>query len=184
MPRVRLASLDVIETMGEAGTPAIPALIRSLRDPNRFVRWAATRILGRLAPRGASEAVPVLASMVTTDEDLSVRLAVATTLGRYGPAAVSAIGPLVRAMNSSDVEMHTTVLKALEGIGTDASGALPAVAAGLQNASPKVREESARVLGRFGSLSRPYLPQLRVALGDSTEEVRRTASDAILAIDQ
>jgi HEAT repeat protein len=185
LPRVRLATLDVLETMGEAAVPAIPALVGALRDPTLFVRWQAARILGRLAPQGAAEAVPVLARMIGREQDVSLRLAVATALGRYGPAAAAAVGPLVRAMGATtDVDLRVSLLKALEAIGPGAAPALPAIAAGLQNASPKVREESARVLGRFGPLAKAYLPQLRPALNDPADEVRRAASAAILAINR
>ena len=34
-----------------AAAPTIPVLTRSLRDSDRFVRWAAARTLGKLAPK-------------------------------------------------------------------------------------------------------------------------------------
>src|SRR5207249_1816191 len=39
--QVRLGAIEVLETLGDLAVPAAPALIRTLRDPNRFVRWAA-----------------------------------------------------------------------------------------------------------------------------------------------
>src|SRR5262249_49067589 len=58
--RVRLVSIDVLEIRGTAAVPAIPALVKALRDPNKFVRWSAARTLGKLAPRQADEVVPAL----------------------------------------------------------------------------------------------------------------------------
>jgi HEAT repeat protein len=184
VPRVRLATIDVLETMGKTAAPAAPALVRALSDSNRFVRWAAARTLGRMAPADAREAVPALARLINPWEDLSVRLAAITTLGQYGSEARSAVPVLASAVGKSDVELRMAAIKALEAVGTDAAPALPAIGWGLRDSSPQVRAESARVLGRFGPLAVRALPALNKALNDPAEEVRRNASEAILAIER
>jgi HEAT repeat protein len=181
--RVRLASVDVLEMMGESAIPAIPALVGALRDPNLFVRWAAARTLGKLAPHGADQAVPALARLLPRPEDYSVRLAATNALALYGPAARAAVPALGDAVGKGDIEARVAAMKALEAIGTDAAPALPAIAWGLKDSSTQVRAESARVLGRFGPLAARALPALRKAMTDPAEDVRRAASDAILAID-
>jgi HEAT repeat protein len=183
-PQVRLASIYVLETMGDTAAPGLPALVKALRDSNLFVRWAAARTLGRLAPAGAEKAVPELATLMSPQEDLSVRLMVADTLGKYGPAARGAVPALGAAVTRSDVELRVGILKALEAIGNDAAPAIPAIAWGLKDESSQVRAESARVLGHFGRSAARALPALRKALNDSVEDVRRAASEAILSIDR
>ncbi len=182
-PKVRLASLDALETMGNAAAPAVPALVGSLRDSDRFVRWAASRTLGKLAPRGANEAVPALDRLLNPEEDLSVRLSAANSLAKYGATAGAAVGALGRALQAKDSEVRLAALKTLEAVGTDATPALPGIAWRLKDPNPSVRAEAARVLSRFGSLASGDLPALRKALFDPVEDVRRAASDAILAID-
>src|SRR5262249_40415103 len=45
----RMASVDALELMGLGAMPAAPALARALGDCDRFVRWAAARVLGKMA---------------------------------------------------------------------------------------------------------------------------------------
>jgi HEAT repeat protein len=181
--RVRLASLDVLETMGAEAAPAIPAMVRSLEDSDLFVRWAAARTLGGLAPRQAESVVPALARLLRPEEDLNVRQAVETALGKFGPDAAEAVPALTRALGRGTMPLRVGAIKALESIGTAAEPALPAIAWRLKDASPQVRAEAARVLGRFGPAAARALPALRLALSDPSQDVRHAASDAILAID-
>jgi HEAT repeat protein len=183
--RVRLASLDALETMSEpAAAPALPVLVKALRDPNLFVRWQAARIVGNLAPRQAELAVPALTRLLTPQEDLSIRLAVVTALGKYGPDAEPAVGALTRSLTGGTIDLQQATIQSLEKIGTKAARALPAVAERLKDPVPAVRAEAARVLGRFGPLAADILPALRRALFDPDADVRRAASDAVLAIDK
>ena len=46
--RLRIDAVAAIEFMGRLAEPAIPGLIKALGDPSPFVRWGASRILGRL----------------------------------------------------------------------------------------------------------------------------------------
>jgi HEAT repeat protein len=187
--RVRLASLDVLESLGEAAAPAIPELVRALCDPNHFVRWAAARILGELAPHGAAEAIPALMRMLNEREDLSARIAATVAIGQFGLKGAAepaqAVDLLSRVLHHGDATFRLAVLGAIEAIGTDATPALSSVARALADSDPRVRAEAARVLGRFGSIAREALPALReVALRDPDDNVRRAASEAVLAIDR
>jgi HEAT repeat protein len=182
-PRARLGALDALEAMGqEALIPeTIPGLIRALSDPNLFVRWAAARILGELAPAGAAQAVPALARLLC-DPDLNVRLAVAYALYNYGPAAAGAVSALGEAVGRGDAEFRIAAMQALEGIGTASTPALPAVIRNMTDIDPRIRTEAARVLGRFGPLAEGAAPALRRALNDPDAEVRRAVSEALLEI--
>ncbi len=152
--KVRLAALDVLETFGDRAAPAIPALIRTLSDRNKFVRWAAARTLGRLAERArerneASEVVRALTRLLNDREDISVRITVAYALELYGPLAKDAVPHLARVINRGDKEYIIAILHTLQGIGTDAQPALPNVAWILRQRSlpASVRVEAAQTLG-------------------------------------
>jgi HEAT repeat protein len=179
--RARLAAVHALEMLGRDGSAAAPALVRSLCDPDPFVRWAAARTLGKMAPADADSAVPALARLLT-DNDLDLRLAAATALEQYGPEARAAVPDLARAVGAGDAEIRVAALRALEGIGTDAQPALPAIIQALRNPDERVRQNAAEVLGHFGPLAAEAVPALRQALYDSDPNVRRAASVALLNI--
>jgi HEAT repeat protein len=190
--RVRLASADVLETLGDRAVPAIPALVKALGDSNKFVRWSSARTLGQLARRAterneAKEVVAGLMRLLNDREDLSVRITSVFAIEQYGPAAKEAVPLLARAINRGDKEYIIAVLHALQGIGTDAQPALPNVAWILRSRDlpTSVREEAAQTLGRFGPLAKGQLRDLReVMVTDADEKVRNAASSAVLAIDR
>ncbi len=183
-PRSRLAAVEALEMLGDEARPVAPAIVRSLEDPDKFVRWAAARTLGRIgekAPAGGDSAIAAL-SRLLFDADLSLQLAAATALGHYGPSARGAVEALGRRSLDGDAEIRIGAMHALESIGTDSAPALPQIATNLCADIPMVRRTAADVLGRFGSLAQASIPALRQALTDPDGDVRRAASDALLAI--
>lgn len=188
--RVRLGAVEVLETLGDRALPAVPALVKALRDRDKFVRWASARTLGRLAPLAtknnqAREVVKGLMGLFDDREDLYVRRMAANAIERYGPAAEDAVPLLARVIHRGDKDYIVAVLRALQGIGTAAQPALPNVAwiMGRRDLSLSVRLEAAQTLGRFGPLARGQLPQLHaIMVGDPSEELRNAASSATLAI--
>jgi hypothetical protein len=179
--RAQLAALDALETLGGEAAPAAPALIRALGDRDRFVRWAAARVLTRAGAVEPDAAVPALVRLVN-DSDLDLRRAATSALSAYGPVARAAVPALVRALGATDAEMRVAVIKALEGIGTDAAPAIPGLANALSDPDARVRQIAAEALTKFGPAASAAVPQLRRALDDESPEVRRAASDALLSI--
>ncbi len=177
----RLLAIDALESMGKRAEPAAPALIRAIGDPNQFVRWAAARTMGKMAPVGAEQAVPALRKLVH-DREIDLCLAAATALEQYGPAAVSAVPDLIEASRTTDVVLRVAALRSIVGIGTGAASAVPQIAAELKDPETRVRQTAAEVLGQFGPLAIGAEPQLREALNDAAPEVRRAAGDALLNI--
>src|SRR5262249_7094270 len=96
IPEVRRSGVEALEAMGPLAEPAIPELVQALGDSNLFVRWAAARTLGWLAPRSAPQVVPGLVCLLR-EHDIDVRTAAITALGQYGPAAGSAVPALAQA---------------------------------------------------------------------------------------
>jgi HEAT repeat protein len=178
---VRLGAVEVLETLGPAAAPAVPALIRATNDRNLFVRWASSRTLGKIGP-AAHEAATLPLAHRLFDDDLDVRLAAATALQHYGPAATPAVPEVIAALKASDAEMRMAAMRTLEAIGVGAKDAVPAVSAELSDPDVRVRKAAAEVLGRFGPLAGAAEPALRRALNDSSPEVRRAASEALLNI--
>ncbi len=179
--RVRQAAIEALEVLGADAAPAAPALVRALADRNVFVRWAAARTLGKMAPAQAVLAVPGLQALLR-DRDLDVRLAAAEALKHFGPAAQAALPVLLEAVQKGDPTVRLAALEVLESIGPPAQAAIPVIAAALQTPDVRVRQAAAHLLGRFGPLALEARESLRLAMLDGNSEVRRAASDALLHI--
>jgi HEAT repeat protein len=177
----RRAAIDALETLGAEASPAVPALVGALSDPDPFVRWSAIRVLGRMGPDEITKIVPGLIGALT-DSDLDVRVAAARTLGQFGPAAQEAVPALTKAASAGDTDMRLAAIQALEGIGSDAQSSLPTLVASLQDADARVRQATARFIGKLGPAAKEQKEALKTALADRDPDVRKAAGDALLRI--
>jgi HEAT repeat protein len=191
-PALRLAAVEALETLGGLAVGVAPELASSLNDSDRFVRWAAARTLSKLAPAAADVVVPGLArNLLYPDPD--IQIAAATALERYGSAALPAVPALDKVINPTDfeirsgradVEVRVPALYALEAIAQkNARAVLPVLTTALGSSASEVRETAAEVLARLGPGARASAPALIPLLNDPDEQVRRAASDALLAIE-
>jgi len=190
-PQVRLAALEAIETYGPKAVGAKAGLVRALRDSNRYVRWAATRILGKVDPAEAKEAVPELARLLNDPDlrrrcelepDQDVRMNAAMTLERFGPAAAAAAPALTRSISEGDAEEREKVIYARAAVGQANQAVISALAGQLTHDDPRVRRAAADALGRFAptaTIGRDTKAALVKALDDEDAEVRRAAADAL-----
>jgi HEAT repeat protein len=179
---IRRTTLDFMENLGDSAVEVIPALIEALGDSDRFVRWAATRMIGELPPENAQTAVPGLARLLS-DPDLNVRQAAAASLEAMGKYAAPASNILANALLDGDTEIRTMVMGVLIRIPPQqAKVAVPQLIELLSHADPRLRKASAETLGRIGPPAQPAVAALRRLLGDDNADVRTAASDAILAI--
>jgi HEAT repeat protein len=179
--KIRLATLDILEALGPAAAPAAPVVVKALNDPDRFVRWAAARALGKMGAVEAESAVPALTGLLA-DSDVDLRVAAATALAVYGPSARAAVPALLGALLSDDSGLRVTAMRALERIGFDGPPALPLIRDALEDRNAVVRQNAARLLGKLGPSARDALGSLRLHLKDSSPEVRAAAQEALLSI--
>jgi HEAT repeat protein len=142
--RVRRAALELVETLGPVAQSAVPAVLKASTDNDPFIRWAAARTLGRLAPAQAATAVPRLTALLD-DAELTVRQAAAGALGRFGPAARPAAATLARLTKAKEPELRAAAVAALVRIGP-APSIRPAIAAAQQDPDEAVRRAVAEAL--------------------------------------
>jgi HEAT repeat protein len=186
--RVRLASLDILESLETKAAPAANALAGSLADQNKFVRWEAARILGKIG-KTEPNAVAGLARMLGDDSDLDLRKEAAETLAIYGPKGRRAAPALLAAMRSDDDDLLLRVMRALSSIGKNALGrdfprAVDALVRALRDPDPRVRQVAAETLGGFGNAANRAAGALQRALKDENTDVRRAAGEALINIEQ
>ncbi len=180
--RMRRAAIDFLELLEEGALPSLPEIIDCMASNDKFLRLAAARAIGNIAPEKSLAAVPALAKLVG-DIDVGVKQAAMSTLEIMGPLAKDAVPALTQAVAVGDAENRVAALYALMQIGKEhVADSIATIAGTLTNADPRVRRAAALALGRFGAVSQPAVPALRRALGDDDQEVRINASDALLSI--
>ena len=97
------------EIIASCGAPAVPALTRALKDPEKEVRAKIVELLGAMGP-AAKAAVPALAQTVADDASGTVRLRAAYTLPKLGPDAKNALPVLRAALNDPRLTGRKDVL--------------------------------------------------------------------------
>ncbi len=149
--------------LGDLGAEAVPQLMAALRDPDRRVRNAAARSLGRLENPDAVE--PLVVALASG----SIARAVAgQALLDIGSAAARELDSLIL---SRDPQVRAA---AAELLGRLAVGHSPVLVAAVEDPNPVVRVAVARAFGRLGTRSAARtLPEL---LDDPVAYVRAAAA--------
>lgn len=165
-PRVRTLSLQVLGRYKEANAAVVPAIRRSLADPDPRVRYEAADALALNAPAGLydDDRLPVLTALLA-ENDLELLQSAVSSLGNMGPRAACAVPALIRLRQEPavvaggfagklDVE---AVLHALGRIGDPAGE--EAILSCLADDRPKVRIAAAAAAAAL----RPPLREGRTA---------------------
>jgi HEAT repeat protein len=154
--------------LGDIGpASAAPALITALHDPERDVRIAAARSLGRLrAPEASAE---LLAA--------AVERRVPPALVRWALLQIGApaLPRLIPGLAAESERSRGGAVQLIGLLGGPAEAA--AIEARLGDPSAVVRAQAARALGRIGG--RRNLPALRQATWDRVPMVREASADAL-----
>jgi HEAT repeat protein len=174
------------EIPAERLAPSVKALVRALVDRDRFVRWVATRTLGRIGPVSGLEPTVVSGlARVLNDPDVDVQLQAALALALYGPPARDVVGALVRAAQSGDTEVRVEAVYAIQQTGAKNTAEVVTQLSGLlSDPIVRIRRAAAETLSTFGPGARPAKNALVKALQDPDPEVRRKASQAILQMEK
>jgi len=190
----------------EAGTNAVPTLLRMLRQRDsrlkrkvmdlaqrqRFIRVHCTRAESRNAGAwvgfstlraSAAFAVPSLMEICDLKiSDPSQRYAV-RSLTAIGPAAKRASPALLRAATSSDVIVRAESLHALVSIHAEPDLAVPALTRALSDPNSTVRFVACNSLAQVGDAAQQAVPVLVKTLGDPVRDVQHSAAAALKALD-
>ena len=175
--KVRREAAYHIRLLGPEAEPALPAIIKALQT-DRQVWFHAVQTLARLGPV-ARPAIPVLMNEIAAGGQTGYRTSYA--LSRIGPATIA---PLVEALkkNEDSVEVRVNVARALGWLGPAARETVPILAKLLRpddRFDERSRDQAAWALGRIGA---PAVPDLVVALSDTSKETRVSALKALSMI--
>ena len=177
----RLAALYALEEFESEGASTSAAVAKALSDTDPDVRWAAARVLGRMAPAGDKDAVPALAKVVM-DESVDVRITALAALERYGPEAAGEAKAISKALSAKDALTRLWATRAIAAVGPKGREiAQETLSKTLGDEEVRIRRLAAQGLSAFGPYDEPTIKALRKALTDSDDEVRRQASRALLA---
>ena len=130
--------------LGRIGQVALPALDRSLKDPNPSVRAGAVQVLLQM-PLGQGSVIPQLITALK-DTDRSVRYMAAEGLGKLGSTAESAIPDLVLALKDPEESVRSSASTALGRMGTLA---VPALTQASQDPDPTLRSRATLLLEKI-----------------------------------
>src|SRR5262249_48340571 len=110
-------------------------------DPDPFVRWAAARTVGKLAPAESATGIPGLIKLLN-ETDTGIRVTAITSLERYGPAAKEAVPALVIKTRADDAEMRSCAIRALAAIAADSQTVAGCVQDALKDPVELVRQSA------------------------------------------
>jgi HEAT repeat protein len=182
---LRLASARALGVLGPAASAAVPALVRTLRDPghqsvwqtsSRYtpdleLRWEATRSLGLIG----SNAVPELI-IVLRDKDPNVRLAAAHALAGVQNSSTPAIPALISALSDQDAQVRDAAGSALTTIGQPV---VPFLVEVITREHGELQRSAAKALIQVNSLPRLIVPLFLKMLDDPEPETRRQAIELL-----
>jgi HEAT repeat protein len=181
---------------GDAGKPAIPALIDMMRSDHQII---GSDVMARL-PEAGSQLEEIGYRIESGFQNEPSRVAAIVALGRFGPEAAQAVPDLIDALHSSDHRVRAHAAEAIALIGPAAKAAVPDLIEWLgtrddpgngwvvyPDAQGGWRILQSRVmpivaLGRIGPESRAAVPALILALRDGRAQVRREAIRSLGAI--
>ncbi|MDP6353700.1 MAG: HEAT repeat domain-containing protein [Planctomycetota bacterium] len=160
--------------LSKIGKPAVPALIRAMRDFDDNVRWQAVVAMGRIGYPGAKAAIPVIVKAMG-DIDPDVRGASAVSLGMFKQRSPQIIGTLRKNLKDEHGMVRADAYWALWALVREPQ-AVPALIALLNHKDWMVSHGAAYHLGEIG---KPAVLPLMKHLTSKTPRGRHLAAEAL-----
>jgi HEAT repeat protein len=180
--QARLTAVWTLTLMKPAeAVPAIPSLLRILKDPDKEIREKALWVFEVIGPR-ARVAIPSIRKALN-DPSSRVRLSAARALYQVDPRNQATIPALIKCLKDRDSWTRCGAATALGSIGSKAAPAVAALTEALQEEDSDIRRAVASALGWIGPKAKQSIPALqKVAKHDPEQAVREEAAEAIKRI--
>jgi hypothetical protein len=177
---------EVNKIVKQAGTKAIPTLLRLLREED--LNKHNLDINGNEASDGfaalganAKDAIPSL--MEIYEQHPAARVDDLYCLGCIGPAAEKAVPWLLQKLPDTNGEVRGQIITALGEIHTQPDQVVSVLTNYLNDSNSRVRASTALALSEYGTDAKPAIPQLIELLNDKGKGVKYCATLAIKEID-
>jgi HEAT repeat protein len=196
----RRAAMEALVAFGPAAEPAVPALIRAMREApgrqsemNPAEAQEIAQLLAKIAPGTSSESAVIAALTEAVRSDrASVRPWAADALAAFGPAAEPAVPALIEALHRAAAEKNPrhssgyAVATALAKIapGTKSADAALAALIEILRTDSQVRGGAVAALPAFGTKAASALPQLRAWRDSPGDPLKWDATRAVKAIER
>jgi HEAT repeat protein len=170
----------VTKAIVKIGGPAVPELIRLLRDQDESARSFAAESLGMIGP-AARKAVPALVPMIG-DPRMVMRLVAAAAMWRIDrdERGIPILLEVLRVGDANDQLFAMTILAEVGPAGKDAVPSLIDILT--QGDRSRRPQAAAETLGRIGAEAEAAVPALEAALKDPDGEIRTSAGLALWRI--
>jgi HEAT repeat protein len=165
-PTVRIAAAELVGRLDWRATPALPALIATLRDPEPKVRVAAVGALEALGQVSES-AVQPLATALAHEADPTVRAAIVGALEAIAPKTPAMLDAHMNALRDPDPAVREAGAR-FERVPADDS-LVAALVTALGDPKEEVRTTVASSLTEILFRSRLVVPALLMAMRDDTQ---------------
>lgn len=147
---------DSSRVLGSVGKAAVPGLVELLKNQDGQVREYAARALGRIG-LDAVPAVPRLIQALENERNDAAAKQMALALGGIGPEAEAAVAVLISVWKKGLGESGEAAAFALGEIGP---GAVPALIAEVRSERPRIHTYAVQALGWVGPEAAPAVPVL------------------------
>jgi RNA polymerase sigma factor (sigma-70 family) len=175
----KLHELDKI--VSQAGTNAIPTLLRLLREEDFKGDGNGAANGFRVLGTRATNAVPDL--MKIYEQNQAARDDILYSLNCIGTNADVPIDWLLPKLKDPDPKIRAGIAYVIGQMHTESEQAIPALIQCLSDSSSHVRADAALALGSCGADAKSAIPQLIVLLNDKGKGVKNCAAFAIKEID-
>lgn len=166
-PRVRNAASDALASIGR---PAVPALIKALRDKDPATRAMAADTLAKLGPVANTSFAEL--SRTLNDPESWIRDSAVAAIARVGAAPQVVVPLLEQKYRRADKDdyIRVSILESLANADPQATMVIPLLIEALGDSDGDVMAAAARTLGSYKNKARPAVNALNKAL--TTTKVR------------
>ncbi len=177
--QVRAQAAQALGNIGAEAKPAIPALLKLLRDEqNDVTSGMLADALAKIGPP-AKQDIGLLREAIK-DPNTKVRAYAAASIGALGPDAGSLLALLVKAASDKHAEVRQNAVRSLGKMGGNGKDTIvPALTTALQDSEHEVRVAAAQALENMDALGAIDVALLISMLKQQDSEVRACGARAL-----